>query len=104
MPKLVAIKTSLSGRPPGVKEKRRRQRRKRKAVPAEQKFLTVDEAADDVGLGRSAIYQNLEEIGSLKIGGRRLIVRTRLHEWILSKISPPVTSTGKDAASVATAP
>lgn len=92
------------GRPPGVAERHKRRRRTRTVIPAERKFLSINEAADDCGLGRSAIYANLAAIGSLKVGGRRLIVREKLHAWLLSKLSEPAACAARPSKRKDTTP
>jgi excisionase family DNA binding protein len=53
-------------------------------VPAPDRLLGIDEAAAMLGLGRSRVYGLIAggELGSLKVGRRRLIPSSAIREFI----------------------
>lgn len=67
----------------------------------EKLALSVTEAAEALGISRRSMYELLHQEGfpTLKVGGRRLISKELLAEWVRQQAggentAPSVTSTG----------
>ena len=64
---------------------RHRRRRERVAIPPDKKWITKLEAADESTLSVRNIERHLKALGARKVGGRVIIERARLHEWLRSQ-------------------
>jgi excisionase family DNA binding protein len=65
-----------------TKKKKTRKRRKIKVIPADKRWLTMEEAADVAGLSRTKLYKHFAEIGAVKKGRRTIVDRQRLDGWM----------------------
>jgi excisionase family DNA binding protein len=70
-----------------------------KTAPALEPFaLTIPQACDLSGLGRSSLYLAIKngELQTLRIGDRRLVEPEELRRWLLSKRQSPERSVDRD--------
>lgn len=62
------------------------------AVPAgPDRLMSIDEAADVLGIGRSCLYGEIGagRLGSVKVGRRRLVPSGAIHDYIATRSRLP---------------
>ncbi len=69
-----------------------RQRAENGVQPVERMALSVEEAMDALNLGRPLIYRmmNSKQLGSIKVGGRRLIPMDAIRRFLDQEIDAQV--------------
>src|SRR5437867_10769005 len=63
--------------------------------PMDKLLVTVEEAADALGIGRSLMFELIGsgEVQSLKLGRRRLVPVTALRDWLATRLATPQLQT-----------
>ena len=81
------------GRPPGIKESKKRVRHDRVIEPPEVEWLDKRGAAGDLGVSVSFINRHQHLLGGVKLGDLVRFNRKRLHECALSlPAAKPISS------------